>query len=279
MKLFDNFADRFRTKKQKINRRKNQFLYNEEFMDENARQNLFGQMTPELEKNIISDFNEVLYKKEKKEKEKEEKNKLFYYPTIDYDGFTDINGNPYLFWDLINQERKQQLKVNFNNNSKGLIQEFSKKIENFFTNAINFFKSKKKKKKDITTLIDLDKNKITEIIEKNKKVEKPKKMKYKLYEEKIGKTFHIIFYLLSYIIPIMLLTHYFILTKSYKEKYQSITEFNSEILNEIKTQEDIKKFDNDKLKDLALRVFKFADLGYEKRAKEKENIFPESFMN
>ncbi len=68
MKLFDNFADRFRTKKQKINRRKNQFLYNEEFMDENARQNLFGQMTPELEKNIISDFNEVLYKKEKKEK-------------------------------------------------------------------------------------------------------------------------------------------------------------------------------------------------------------------
>ena len=210
MKLFDNFADRFRTKKQKIKRRKNQFLYNEEFMDENARQNLFGQMTPELEKNIISDFNEVLYKKEKKEKEKEEKNKLFYYPTIDYDGFTDINGNPYLFWDLINQERKQQLKVNFNNNSKGLIQEFSKKIENFFTNAINFFNSKKKKKKDITTLIDLDKNKITEIIEKNKKVEKPKKMKYKLYEEKIGKTFHIIFYLLSYIIPIMLLTHYFI---------------------------------------------------------------------
>ena len=104
-------------------------------------------------------------------------------------------------------------------------------------------------------------------------------MKYKLYEEKIGKTFHIIFYLLCYIIPITLLTYYFILTKSYKEEYQSITEFNSEILNEIKTQEDIKKFDNDKLKDLALRVFKFADLGYEKRAKEKENIFPESFMN
>ena len=65
-------------------------------------------------------------------------------------------------------------------------------------------------------------------------------MKYKLYEEKIGKTFHIIFYLLCYIIPIMMLTHYFILTKSYKEEYQSITEFNSEILNEIKTQEDIK---------------------------------------
>ena len=144
-------------------------------MDENARQNLFGQMTPELEKNIISDFNEVLYKKEKKEKEKEEKNKLFYYPTIDYDCFTDINGNPYLFWDLINQERKQQLKVNFNNNSKGLIQEFSKKIENFFTNAINFFKSKKKKKKDITTLIDLDKNKITEIIEKIRKLKNLKK--------------------------------------------------------------------------------------------------------
>ena len=98
-------------------------------MDENARQNLFGQMTPELEKNIISDFNEVLYKKEKKEKEKEEKNKLFYYPTIDYDGFTDINENPYLFWDLINQERKQQLKVNFNNNSKGLIQEFRDFLE------------------------------------------------------------------------------------------------------------------------------------------------------
>ena len=73
MKLFDNFADRFRTKKQKIKRRKNQFLYNEEFMDENARQNLFGQMTPELEKNIISDFNEVLSKREKRKRKRRNK--------------------------------------------------------------------------------------------------------------------------------------------------------------------------------------------------------------
>ena len=73
MKLFDNFADRFRTKKQKIKRRKNQFLYNEEFMDENARQNLFGQMTPELEKNIISDFNEVLSKREKRKRKRRKK--------------------------------------------------------------------------------------------------------------------------------------------------------------------------------------------------------------
>ena len=49
------------------------------------------------------------------------------------------------------------------------------------------------------------------------------------------------------------------------EKYESVTSFDSGILDKIRTVDDFKQFDEETLKDLALRVYKFAIFGYKNR--------------
>ena len=50
-------------------------------------------------------------------------------------------------------------------------------------------------------------------------------------------------------------------------------------MNKIKSNKDIKNLDENTKDDLSFKFVKFADLGYKKRSKKKENFFPEPFMN
>ena len=104
----------------------------------------------------------------------------------------------------------------------------------------------------------------------------PKKEKYKLIPS-TGKLLQIFFYFICLIIPVCACIYFFQATKLDKKKYKSISFFNSEILNELKTNDDIIKLSEEKTDDLSLRLFKFADLGYKIRTKEKEKCFPRAF--
>ena len=59
----------------------------------------------------------------------------------------------------------------------------------------------------------------------------------------------------------------------YKGQYESISSFNFEILNKIKSNKDIKNLDENTKDDLSFKFVKFADLGYKKRSKKKRKFF------
>ena len=255
-------------------------LLNPKYMDEEERRKLsFTWMWKENEQSLFLDVMNIYEKQNnKKYNSIQSKNKDYSFIGITEENeflysnsFEDI----YIMNSLLN---RKDLRINFQKNYIGLIVENKKKIERFYSNVLNSFQSRDEGKQKINEIFDMSKEEIDKKISEAIKIIPPKKKKYKLIEG-TGKIIQIFFYLIFYIIPLLLTVYFFTTTKLQKEKYNSISFFDSEILNEIKTNDDINKLSEEKKDDLSLRMFKFADLGYQIRSKEKENVFPEPFMN
>lgn len=191
----------------------------------------------------------------------------------------ELNNSDNCFSDMffINHFVKQNnLETKYGPDIGEFLKESGKKIKNFFSNILNYFSSKNEEKEKIKIILKMDKETIEKKISENTIKIPPKK--YDMIEG-TGKCLYVVFiffclFFQFYLIKILLST-----TKLNKKKYESISFFDSEILNKIKTNNDIINLGKEVLDDLSLRMFKFADLGYKIRKKEEENIFPESFMN
>ena len=156
--------------------------------------------------------------------------------------------------------------------------ETAKTIKNFYSNLVSAFSSKNDGKEKIKKIIEMNKKDVEEITEKYIKRIPPKIYKY-IPKEGSGKLSKVIFYLLWLILTLFIPKFVFTITKSDNKRYESISSFDSEILNKIKSKDDINILGKEAIEDLKLKMYKFADLGYKIRSKEKENIFPEPFMN
>ena len=164
------------------------------------------------------------------------------------------------------------------NIDKEALTETAKTIKNFFSNLVRAFSSENEGKEKIKRIIGMNKEKVEKITKKYIKKIPPKKYKYKL-KEGSGKLKYICLFFLYFILPLLFTKFSFTSKKLDKKRYESISSFDSEILNKIKSKDDIKILGKETIEDLRLRMYKFADLGYKIRSKEKENIFPEPFMN
>ena len=162
-------------------------------------------------------------------------------------------------------------------NSSEIIKESGKKIRFCFSNILNFYESKNYDIKKIKDILEMDEEKIKKITSENIKTIPPKK-KHKIIEG-TGKCIWIFISIISLLLPLFLMYLLLTTTKIKKEKYESISFFDGEILNKLKASKNITNLGKEILDDLSLRIFKFADLGYKIRSKEEENIFPQAFMN
>ena len=263
MQSFKNFLKSIKDKEEEKKLKENeQFLLFNPDIDEKKRKELLL-MNPQLEFNIISKLLETY----KQEKEEEKKKKL-----IDYDKYRNLYESPLILPNIFNYRQQEKIKYNFNNNTNKLKNEFTNKLYDFFA---NLFKSKDNKK--------INDNQIPMNYEEAKKIVKTniiKKQKVKRIEvEGTGKCFELLMYLLGFSLFLFILIKSYSGVKLYKERYESEGNFDGELLKKIKNYEDIEKLGKEKIDELSLKLFNFADLPYDYGKIEKEKNFQERFKD
>ena len=125
-------------------------------------------------------------------------------------------------------------------NSSEIIKESGKKIRFCFSNILNFYESKNYDIKKIKDILEMDEEKIKKITSENIKTIPPKK-KHKIIEG-TGKCIWIFISIISLLLPLFLMYLLLTTTKIKKEKYESISFFDGEILNKLKACKNINKF-------------------------------------
>ena len=142
------------------------------------------------------------------------------------------------------------------------------KMGNFFSDIIDSLKSKNVSENEINNIINMN-NEESKIIRKENLEEIKPKKKWEMCRG-TGKFCKIF---LEFVVGVVAFLVFLTIKKlninKNLEEFESITFFDSGILNGIKTADDLSKFDDSTKKDLALRLFKFADFGYTNRKEEK----------
>ena len=127
---------------------------------------------------------------------------------------------------------------------------------NFFSDIIDSLKSKNVSENEINNIINMSNEESKRIRKENLEEIKPKK-KWEVCRG-TGKFCKIF---LEFIVGVVAFLAFLTIKKlnlnKNLEEFESITFFDSGILNGIKTADDLSKFDDSTKKDLALRLFKF----------------------
>ena len=271
-KLRNNLNSTCSFRNSNIKRFEQNVLLGSQFMKEEKRKEKFPKWEPIFERylffHVMDAYNEQSGKQIKNKKSNDYLNQSTEENKFD----SNIYDDDIVLMDIFT--KNQNLKSNFENNMKELLGENEKKVCTFFSDFLNYLSSRNEN----IEIIRMSKEEIEKTISENTIKIPPKKAKYKL-KEGSGKFLKIILNLFFFILPLYIIYYFFTTTKLHKEKYSSISYFDSEILNQITNTSDIKSLGKEKIEDLSLSLFKFADLGYKIRSKEKENVFPEPFMN
>ena len=204
------------------------------------------------------------------EENKKGKNKGSIDDGLDFDLYSQYYETPINYWTFLKFftfwrfGAKEETKSNFKYNTKKLVQEYKIIFRNFLI--------------DINYNPDMHQKEIKSKIKGDSKRAQYPKEEYEMIQG-TGKFAQLSIFFFCALIP-MIVLYLLSQTVNYnKEKYNSISYINGDILNNIKNNEDIKNLDEETKDNLSLSFFKFADLAYIKRAKEEENRFPEPFMN
>ena len=264
LKFIDDFFDILRTKAQKERKYKKKVIFDNDSRTPEERIKNFSKKVPDLKNKIYLDIMEIIEKEKKKAKEI---NELLTYES--YIKYIPQNNNSF----FLNKENQE---YNFNNNAPKILDELVDKTGNFFSEIVDSLKSKNESENEINNIINMNDEDRKKIRSENfEEIKPPKK-----YEMKKGTgEFRTIFF--GFVLPpiffIFFLYRQFLTINLNLEKYESVTSFDSGILDKIRTVDDFKKFDDETLKDLALRVYKFAIFGYKNR-KDNKIIFNEPFL-
>ena len=263
MQKIEKFLESFKIKEEEKKLKENeQFLLFNPDIDENKRKKLLL-MNPQLEFNLISKMLET-YKQENEEKKK----KKF----IDYDIYRNLYQTPLILPNTLSYGKQEKIKYNFNNNTNKLKNEYTNKIYDFFANLLKSNDNKKINNNQIHMNYD-EAKKIVKANIKKKQKEKRIKMKG------TGRCFEILMYLLGFALFLFILIKSYGDVKLYKKRYESEGNFDGEILKKIKNYEDIEKLDKEKIDELSLKLYNFAELPYDYGKIEKEKNFLERFKD
>jgi len=181
-------------------------------------------------------------------------------------------GTPLCFPSILGFKKEKKLKSTIEKNTKKLKEEYTNKIEDYFLNSSFGFINKNEN----VELLKKTKEEIVKIAKDNIKESTTTKI---IQKEGSGECIAIFFYLISFLLSALIFYKLFEGTKLHKEKYESVSEFNIELLDKIKTNEDLEKLDIKTIDYLYLRLFHFADLPYYFRNKIKEKIFLNRFKD
>ena len=175
---------------------------------------------------------------------------------------------------IYNFGKENELKSNFKTSTEKLKNKYKNKICDFYA---NIFKSSNINENKINNnIMQMNKEEIKKITEENIIKEQKNKI---IKKEGTGQCLPMLIYLFSLISLLFILKKYYDRTQLNMEKYESVRDFNSELLDKIKNYEDIEKLDDKTIDYLSLRLFHFADLPYYFRNNGKEKIFLERFKD